>query len=99
MNIDRLSRELTDRGRLIEAGFTLRIMPIAEGTDPEQIEALRNAFFAGAHHLFACLVAVLDPTSPEPTAADLEKMDAIEAELTDFIMDFATRHLPVKGSA
>lgn len=99
MQLDRLSRELSEKGRLIEAGFTLRIVPIADAKDPEQLEALRNAFFAGAHHLFSCMIAVLDPTSPEPTPADIAKMDAIEAELSDFIRDFATRHLPTQGSA
>lgn len=99
MKMDRLSRELIEQGRLIEAGFCLRILAIETEAAPDQTEALRNAFFAGAHHLFTCLVAVLDPTTPEPTAADLAKMDQIELELIEFIRDFATRHLPVKGTA
>ncbi len=97
MSIDRLSRQLIENGRLIEAGFTLRIMPIA--ADPEQMEALRNAFFAGAHHLFTTVCAVMDPSTPELTAADLKRMEEIEAELTTFIREFATRQLATKGSA
>lgn len=97
--LDALSRELMARGKLIEAGFILRILPLADAADPERAEALRNAFFAGAHHLFTCVVAVLDPSTPDPTPADLEKMDAILAELTEFIRDFAVRQLATVGSA
>lgn len=99
MNLDQKSRELIEQGRLIEAGFCLRVLAVDAEASPDQTEALRCAFFSGAHHLFACMVAVLDPTTTEPTAADLLKMDQIEAELSDFIRDFATRHLPTKGSA
>lgn len=99
MNLDRLSRELIAQGKLIEAGFCLRILAVDTEASPDQAEALRNAFFAGAHHLFSCMVAVLDPTTTEPTAADIEKMDRIEAELSDFIRDFATRQLQTKGTA
>lgn len=99
MNLDRLSRELIAQGKLIEAGFCLRILAVDTEASPDQAEALRSAFFAGAHHLFTCMVAVLDPTTPEPTPADLEKMDLIEAELADFVKDFATRQLATKGTA
>jgi hypothetical protein len=99
MNLDQKSRELIEQGRLIEAGFCLRILTLDAEAAPEHTEALRNAFFAGAHHLFSCMVTALDPTTTEPTAADLLRMDQIEAELADFIKDFATRQLATKGSA
>lgn len=97
--LDALSRALIAQSKFIEAGFTLRILPLADAADPERAEAMRHAFFAGAHHLFTCMVAVLDPSTPDPTPADLEKMDAIEAELTAFIREFAVRQLATVGSA
>jgi hypothetical protein len=97
--LDALSRELIEAGRLIEAGFILRILAANPDAAPAHTEALRQAFFTGAHHLFVCVISIMDPTTPEPTPADLQKMDQIEAELQDFITDFATRHLPVQGSA
>lgn len=87
------------RGKLIEAGFTLRILPLAAAADPERAEAMRHAFFAGAHHLLALFIAVLDPSTPDPTAADLEKMNLIEAELREFIREFAVAKLATVGSA
>lgn len=97
--LDALSRELIAQGKLIEAGFILRILPLADAADPERAEAMRHAFFAGAHHLFVLFVAVLDPSTQEPTPADLEKMSRIEAELDQFIREFAVRKLATVGSA
>lgn len=97
--LDSLSRELTEQGRFIEAGFTLRILSTA-GVPPDQLEDVRNAFFAGAHHLFLTLVAIFTlAPGTAPTPEDLARMEQIEAELEAFIAEFATRHLPTKGSA
>ena len=91
--LDTLTRHLTKEGKLIEAGFAgLRIAAIAPDALPEQLHEMRLAFFAGAQHLFASIMSVLDPGS-EPTDADMERMSNIDAELRAFIQDFELRHL------
>ena len=52
-DIEKLTKELTDKGLLIEAGFvSLRHMAIAKDASAEQVDEMRSAFFAGAQHLF-----------------------------------------------
>jgi hypothetical protein len=97
--IDRFTEEATRNGLLIEAGFLgLRKMAIARHASPEQIEDMRLAFFAGAQHLFASMMRMLDP-GEDPTDADLGRMDAIDRELQRFAEQFAQKHLKTKGSA
>ncbi len=99
--LERLSHDLTDQGRLIEAGWIgLRIAAFPVDTPADQLAEMRNVFFAGAHHLFASLMTILDPADGvEPTEADLTRMDLIDAELKEFIRDYASTRLPTKGSA
>jgi hypothetical protein len=97
--LERLSRELTDKGKLIEAGFIgLRLAAIPLDAPATQIEEMRNAFFAGAQHLFSSIMTILEPDA-EPTEKDLERMDLIDKELRLFINDFSIRNLPTGGSA
>ncbi len=97
--LERLSRELTDNGKLIEAGWLgLRIACDLEDAPKVQLEEMRNAFFAGAQHLFSSIMTILDPGA-EPTDKDLERMDAIDRELKAFINDFSIRNLTTGGSA
>lgn len=49
-----------------------------------QITEMRKAFFAGAQHLFASLMGILEPGS-EPTEKDLNRMSLIDTELRDFV--------------
>lgn len=98
-SLDKLSRDLTDKGKLIEAGFVgLRLAAIPRDAPDLQVEEMRNAFFAGAQHLFASIMSILDP-GEEPTEADLRRMDLIEKELRSFIHDFQIRRMPAAGSA
>jgi hypothetical protein len=97
--LERLTRELADSGKLIEAGWVgLRIACELEDAPAIQLEEMRNAFFAGAQHLFGSIMTVLDPGSG-PTDKDLERMDLIDRELRDFINDFSMRRLPTEGRA
>jgi len=97
--LETLTRHLTREGKLIEAGFAgLRIACKLEDAPANQLHEMRCAFFAGAQHLFASIMAVLDPGS-EPTDADMERMAEIDAELRAFIQDFELRHLPTGGNA
>lgn len=97
--LERLSRELTDNGKLIEAGWLgMRIACRLEGAPAIQLDEMRNAFFGGAQHLFSSIMTILDPGA-EPTDKDLERMDLIDRELKEFINDFSIRSIPSKGSA
>lgn len=98
-HLERLLRELTDKGKLIEAGWIgLRIAAIPLDAPAVQLEEMRNAFFAGAQHLFSSIMTILDE-GEEPTKGDLTRMDLIEKELQSFINDFSVRRLPTEGRA
>lgn len=97
--LERLSRELADQGKLIEAGWVgLRVACDLHDAPKDQLQEMRNAFFAGAQHLFSSIMTVLDPGA-EPTDKDLERMDLIDRELKAFINDFIVRNVPTQGSA
>lgn len=98
--LEQLAIEAAERGLLIESGWIgLRLAALPADVPPSQLSELRSMFFAGAHHLFASLISILDPGDVEPTEADLVRMGRIEAELKAFITDFAATRLPVKGTA
>ena len=97
--LERLSRELTDSGKLIEVGWIgMRIACDLIDAPSDQLREMRMAFFAGAQHLFGTIMTVLEP-GDEPTEKDLQRMDLIHRELDTFIKDFQLRHTPTKGSA
>jgi|SRR5882724_9382407 len=97
--LERLSRELADQGKLIEAGWvSLRIAAIPLDAPPIQLEEMRMAFFAGAQHLFSSLMTIMYPGA-EPTDDDLNRMDLIDRELRGFIVDFEARNIPTDGNA
>jgi hypothetical protein len=104
--IERISRAITSvlmkEGRLIESGFRMFILlaytdgvptnaGIPVGVSKEQYDALRNAFFAGAQHLFGSLSNGFDE-SAEPTEGDMRKMSLINSELTAFVTEFKRKH-------
>jgi len=96
--LEQLTRELTEQGQLLEAGWiTMRLAAIPLSTPADRLEQLRMAFFAGAQHLFGSLMnGVLDPEA-EPTEADMRRLDLIDRELKTFIREFELRHGPIKG--
>lgn len=95
--IDGLMKKLTDEGKLIEAGWmAMRISTLPPETPDYQVDDMRAAFFAGAQHLFASIMGVLDD-GQEPTKADLRRMDLIANELQTFIEDYKLRHLDAEG--
>lgn len=88
----RFERELAGKGKLIEAGFVgLRLAAIPEDAGKVQLDEMRTAFFAGAQHLFASILGILDDDR-EPTEADLSRMGQIQSELDGFILDFKKRN-------
>lgn len=99
--IDDLTKQLVDKGLLIEAGFASMI--VAAYGDPkdmpaDQLRELRQAFFAGAQHLYGSMMSFLDP-GEDPTTADLSRMEQIDTELQTFIQEYADRNIPTAGSA
>ena len=94
-----VTKELTDKGKLIEAGFAaFAHFVIPKDAPPIQLKEMQLAFMAGADHLFSSIMGILDP-GEEPTNKDLERMELIHNELQAFIQDFQLRHAPTKGSA
>jgi hypothetical protein len=95
--LTKLSKELNGQGKLIEAGWLgLRVACDLEDAPAIQLEEMRNAFFAGAQHLFSSILTIMDEDR-EPTPADLLMMDHIQRELDGFIADFAKRRVPTTG--
>lgn len=95
--LERLTKELVDRGKLIEAGWiSMRLACLDLNAPAIQLQEMRMAFFGGAQHLFSSIVNILD-SGEEPTAKDLERYDLINNELQEFIRDFELRYLPTKG--
>lgn len=91
-HLRRLERELVDKGQLIEAGWVgLRIAAIAPDAGKVQLEEMRNAFFAGAQHLFSSIMSIMDD-GHEITQADVDRMGLISGELEGFYNDFCKRH-------
>ena len=89
---DAVAKRLVDQGKLIEAGWIgFRQMAVPAYASEPQIDDTRSAFFAGAQHLFGAVMGFLEE-GEEPTDNDLRRMDQINAELAEFLVDFKRRH-------
>lgn len=83
--LQEISRKLTDEGKLIEAGWmALRYTMIPENASTLQLSEMRKAYFAGAQHLFASILSILEPGA-EATDKDLMRMTQIHEELDQFV--------------
>jgi hypothetical protein len=85
--VSEMERRLLDEGRLIAAGYAgleMMIWKDLEKVPAEQRMEMRMAFFAGAQHLYATMMRVLDPGSDEPTDDDMRRMHNIHVELENF---------------
>lgn len=88
--LDELTKKLTDQGRVIEAGWIgCRIAWVPKDAPEVQIIEMRRAYMAGAQHLFASIMGILDPGA-EPTDSDLNRMDLIHKELEAFRLSLGT---------
>ena len=97
--LEKLTRSLTDKGLLVEAGFVgLRAAAMSPDAPQIQVDEMRMAFMAGAQHLFASIMTILDP-GEEPTNADLRRMDLIDKELRAFGESFQLQHTQTKGTS
>ena len=94
-----VTKELTDKGKLIEAGFAaFAHFVIPKDAPPIQLKETQLAFMAGADHLFSSIMGILDP-GEEPSDADLRRMDLIHKELDDWRGRIAERVQPSQGRA
>ncbi len=94
-----LTKDLTDKGRLIEAGFAaFAHFTIPKDAPAVQLREMQLAFMAGAEHLFSSIMGILDP-GEEPTEADLGRMDLIHKELDDWRGRISERVQPSQGRA
>ncbi len=96
---EKITAEAVDEGKIIEAGWlALRAQAIPADAPQIQLDEMRQAFFAGAQHLFGSIMTMLDPDS-EPTERDMRRMDSIDKELQAFIADYMLLHAPTQGEA
>jgi len=96
--LERLTRQLADEGKLIEAGWVaMRLHVIPLDAPAGQIDEMRLAYMAGAQHLYSSMMSMFDP-GIEETPADLRRMELIHNELQAFAAELAQR-VPVKGRA
>lgn len=83
--INKLAKNAVDQGKIIEAGWlAMKIMAVPAGATEAQMRDMRNCFFAGAQHLYASILAVLDPGS-DATEQDMARMTLIDEELKQFV--------------
>lgn len=98
-HLDRLHRDLVDRGLLMAAGWVaLRLNYIPRDASRQQLDDMRHAFFAGAQHVFATVYHMLDDDR-EPTVDDLRRMTVIAGELDDWVKEFELLTKKPGGSA
>lgn len=93
-----VTKALTDRGKLIEAGFVAFKHLTLQRASQAQIDVMRIAWMGGADHLFSSIMDILDP-GEEPTDKDLKRMDLIEKELAEFRTELLLRLRRAKGTA
>lgn len=88
----KLERQLVKDGLLIEAGWvSLRHLTLPENVSTEQLDDMRDSFFAGAQHVFGTIMSLLDE-GEDATAADLIRLDQINDELQRFIVEYKHKH-------
>jgi len=97
--INRMTKDLIKRGKLMEAGwFAFRFMAVPLNAPQHQLDAMRESFLAGAQHLYGSIMGVLNEDD-EPSAEDLRRMEMISRELSEFIRDYKLRHGETEGNA
>lgn len=90
--IEEATKRLVDDGKIIEAGWrSLQALAFPAGMSKEQEADLRATFFAGAQHLYASILTMLEP-GVEATEKDLSRMVIIDRELRAFVEEFKTKN-------
>lgn len=88
-----INKEAMNKGCVIEMGWLLFAKLVyPHGMTKDQHDQLRDAFFAGAHHLFSSLMDGLDLDDDDATAADEKRMELIADELDAFYQRLRKRY-------
>ena len=88
MDSEEFTKKLADKGLIIEAGWTGFVIACKlQDAPPIQLREMRKAFFAGAAHLFASMLAFLEP-GHDATEKDMDRMSQLHAELERFQKEF-----------
>jgi hypothetical protein len=91
-HLKNLEKRLVDEGKLVEAGWVgLRIAAIPPDAPAIQLTEMRQAFFAGAQHVFSSMLRFLDD-GEEITEDDLRRVSLLHDELQIFIAEFEKKH-------
>jgi hypothetical protein len=94
-----LTKELTDKGKLIEAGFAaFAHYVVPKDAPPVQLREMHLAYMAGAEHVWSSVMNMLDP-GEEPTEADMRRMDLIQREIDEWRGKLSERVDPAQGRA
>lgn len=94
---DMYLKNAADKGQIIEAGFfAFRTALLKLDAPDDAVQAARLAYMAGAQHLFASIMSILDPEA-DPTERDLQRMSLIAAELQGFEREMKLRLAPAAG--
>lgn len=97
--LERLTKELANDGKLIEAGWVaLRILAVPPEAPAVQLQSMRLAYMAGAQHLFSSIMSIMD-SDREPTDADLKRMDLINKEIEAFHDELGQWVKKIQGKA
>ena len=93
---DDIAKKLADDGRLIEIGWqTMLHFVMPKDASPTQVSEMRKAFFMGAQHLYASMMAFLE-AGEEPTDTDMNRMSLIHNELEAFRKEVTSFHAGVR---
>lgn len=94
---ERLAGELTDRGKLLEAGCAAMIKHFwPDGVSEQQRRDLRMAWFLGCDHLFFGAMGAMSEGT-EITERDEARMAGIQDELDQFRMELGGESMPAPG--
>jgi hypothetical protein len=81
------------QSRLVEAGWLGWSATMDPVTSKQQLYEMRMAFFAGAHHMFANMIA-----ASHRDGDGAAFMNQIDDELNNFIRDHMLYHVAVAGN-
>jgi len=95
---DDLAKIAVDNGKLMEVGWYGLLTVIDPPPSAGYINDLKLAYYGGAQHLFASMVAFFDEDK-EPTQRDLERMEKIFQELKAMEPELVLRGIKTQGSA
>lgn len=97
----RITHKLVNDGKLLQGGFAAYLMSRKMDPSDPRMPELYDVYMMGAEHLWASIMATLDPGRDE-TPADMRRMDAIQNELNTWRkmkMDVLAKNYETKGNA